>query len=817
MAAAWMSVLVVMAVVNAAEGGDDRRPCASVHASSSVVTVGSPVTVTCVVDDDCPALAGHQVQLRLGDRVLPGVIPVANGSARAYRLLIPAFNHSRATLTCCLRDAPSHIIAGLEIQAGYPPPALRNLSCQANLSAHESLTCKWEASLPDSHLPTKYTLHTHIGDLKWSHAYELPPGVRSYTIPRAGFVFFSEMEIYVKGVNALGETSSARLALEPVSSAKFDPPKIVKLQAWRPGCLRLKWEFSQFQDWMRDFVSLEVRLKTESSGSWTERPILDRAMPQRYVYQCGLLHGTRYVAQIRVRYQQSPWSEWSGGRPAFTLETAPTGALHTWMRVTGHLLHNQLQMLLFWKPSARFRANGRNLSYVVSALRTLNKRGKLCATAGSHCTFHVPRKARKVYLVALNAAGRSSPTSVPIYRPIAGETIPEVRAAAAGNGSVLVRWEDVPSPALIDYIVEWRPLLNNDLSLVRFETARRNLSTLIVTGPLEPYKPYGISVYPRFKEGIGPPRTVHAYSLQKAPSEVPKIRIKKNWQYHVELSWDEIPLDRRNGIIQSYKLFYWDETRRVHVATGDPQERKVVLTGLNSWSVYDAVLMVSTYGGSRNGSMVHFDIKEMDPVSSVIIVLATCAFLCLLIIFLVKTCSSEHNRLKVRFWPDVPDPANSSIKSWTSESTQDIRSSWDFEEPNPIYLSHLSFLELPRKPGKEEDVTAWLNNAEDTSDLGESICGSPFLPGLASSNGDSVPYATVIFPAPHPHEYLRSESTQPLLGSEESPKCYQNVDASEGSQCFFGPCRPEEEDNAAAAIQWEDFPFLRALAMNDTQ
>lgn len=133
-----------------------------------------------------------------------------------------------------------------------------------------------------------------------------------------------------------------------------------------------------------------------------------------------------------------------------------------------------------------------------------------------------------------------------------------------------------------------------------------------------------------------------------------------------------------------------------------------------------------------------------------------------------------------------------------------------------MYLSHLSFLELPRKPVKEEDVTAWLNNAEDTSDLGESICGSPFLPGLASSNGDLVPYATVIFPAPRPHEYLRSESTQPLLGSEESPKCYQNVDASEGSQCFFGPCAPDEEDNAAA-LQWEDFPFLRALAMNDTQ
>ncbi|XP_077430983.1 granulocyte colony-stimulating factor receptor [Vanacampus margaritifer] len=817
MAAVWMSVLVVLAAVSGAEIKDDRTPCSFVHASSSMVTMGSPVTATCVIND-CPALAGHEVEWRLGDRVLPGVVGTTNGSSRAYRVLIPAFNHSRAILTCRLRDAPSQVIGGVVIRAGYPPPVPQNLSCQANLSTHESLTCKWEAILPDSHPPTNYTLHTHIRDLKSNHTYEVPPGVRSYTIPRFGFVFFSEMEIYVKAVNPLGETSSVRLALEPVSSAKFDPPKIVKLLAWGLGCLRLNWDFSQNQNWMKEFVILEVRLKTEASGLWNGQQILDQAKPTRPVHRCSLLHGTQYVAQVRVRYQQSPWSEWSGSQSAVTKETAPTGTLDTWMRVTGNLMRKQLKMLLFWKPSERFRANSRNVSYAVSALKTLSKRTKLCVTAGNHCTFLVPMKAKKVYVVALNAAGKSNPTPVRISHPKAGEAISDVSATSAGNGSLMVRWGNMTSPTLIDYIVEWRPLLKNDLSLVRFETARRNLSNLVITGSFEPYKPYRISVYPRFKDGVGPPRTVNAYSLQKAPDEVPDIRIKKNWQYHVELTWDEIPLAKRNGIIQSYKLFYWDETKRVHVATGDLEERKVVLTGLNSLSVYDAVLMVSTCGGSRNGSMVHFDIKERDPVTSMIIVVATCTCLCFLIIFMFKTCSSKHNRLKVRFWPDVPDPANSSIKSWTSESTQDFRASWDFEEPNPIYLSHLSFFEIPQKPNKKEDVKAWLNNAEDTSDLGESICGSPFIPGFSSSNSDSVPYSTVIFPAPHPHEYLRSESTQPLLESEEfqSPKCYQNVDASENAQCFFGPCGPEEEANAAT-IQWEDFPFLRALAMNDTQ
>lgn len=159
---------------------------------------------------------------------------------------------------------------------------------------------------------------------------------------------------------------------------------------------------------------------------------------------------------------------------------------------------------------------------------------------------------------------------------------------------------------------------------------------------------------------------------------------------------------------------------------------------------------------------------------------------------------------------------------------QDTHLASDSDEPNPIYLSHLSFLDILVKLGKEDD-DVWSRSPEDTSDLGESICGSPFLPGYSGSNTDSVPYATVIFsgqfssPPPNvPHVYLRSESTQPLLEMEESfsPKCYQNMetDGMPREQCFFGPCDdciPEEA--ADPAILWDDFPFLQALAMNEMQ
>lgn len=40
---------------------------------------------------------------------------------------------------------------------------------------------------------------------------------------------------------------------------------------------------------------------------------------------------------------------------------------------------------------------------------------------------------------------------------------------------------------------------------------------------------------------------------------VPKIQIEHSSKSNTFLSWDEIPLEERNGIIESYKIFYWQK------------------------------------------------------------------------------------------------------------------------------------------------------------------------------------------------------------------------------------------------------------------
>lgn len=43
----------------------------------------------------------------------------------------------------------------------------------------------------------------------------------------------------------------------------------------------------------------------------------------------------------------------------------------------------------------------------------------------------------------------------------------------------------------------------------------------------------------------------------------------------------------------------------------DPEERRVVLKDLSTESPYEAFLMVSTSGGSLNGSTIHFGIEPL--------------------------------------------------------------------------------------------------------------------------------------------------------------------------------------------------------------
>ena len=102
---------------------DNTQPCAKIHTSSSVVPLGSPLTATCVIREDCPLGQAVHIEWRLGNRFIPSSA-VANESDRVSQAVISSFNHTRALLTCSIQ-ASDQVVAGVEIRAGCEKVLLR--------------------------------------------------------------------------------------------------------------------------------------------------------------------------------------------------------------------------------------------------------------------------------------------------------------------------------------------------------------------------------------------------------------------------------------------------------------------------------------------------------------------------------------------------------------------------------------------------------------------------------------------------------------------------------------------------------------------
>lgn len=65
---------------------------------------------------------------------------------------------------------------------------------------------------------------------------------------------------------------------------------------------------------------------------------------------------------------------------------------------------------------------------------------------------------------------------------VARTVISDVTAIPRDDRSLLVQWRSLVSSSLTGYVVEWRPLLKTDLSLIQFEIADRNQSSIAITG-----------------------------------------------------------------------------------------------------------------------------------------------------------------------------------------------------------------------------------------------------------------------------------------------------------------------------------------------
>ncbi|XP_016305946.1 granulocyte colony-stimulating factor receptor-like [Sinocyclocheilus anshuiensis] len=823
MASVWL-VLVLWIFVNALIKVIQGSSCAKIHTPASVVLAGSPVSVSCSIEDDCPLTKSKdfRVAWKINNHFAPSNLSYQE-SSRTYGVIIPSLPDTDTFIACAVCEEENcQIVNGVQVKAGYPPSVPKNLSCSLNLTSKKRFLCQWDPGQEMANLATKYTLHIFrvMSKKVTCDQYLIPSGAHFYLIPRQSYALLSEVEINVTAVNVLGNATSETLKLIPMETVMFDPPEINRIEADVVGCLNYSWSLAKSQQWLTTAISLELSLKTVNNQQNKELVLLFTKNQGSKLNVCDLFHGTNYSTTMRVKYSSlskwSKWSEWSDPKIATTVMKAPTGSLDTWLKV------DDQNAQLYWKPLENFHANGWNLFYTVESKEPKNT---FCVTQESHCFFSITEKVEKVFLRATNAVSSSDHTEVPVYRNKGLGSVSNFSVHPQSEMSVLIAWGGTPASLNVTgYVLEWRSLCETPSPPLSFTLMDKNISSTIITG-LKPYKPYEMSIYPKYDKGIGIPHTLVAYSSQKAPSVAPVLNFMEIRHSYVKLHWNEIPLEQRNGIIQGYTVYFWNELNNIKVIK--TEETSIVVRDLQPHTKYEALLTVHTRGGSLNGSVVALATGHMDGIEMVLFVIPACLGLSLLAI-VVFAYIGKHERVKMCLWPIIPDPANSSIKRWTTtDSMQGIPPFKEDKKPVLVYLSHFSLLDLDEKEPFKSDYFKENQWSHDIDSCDESH--SSFQTSVrhdSEHDRDSVPYATVVFSGPYqnhsscPPAYVRSESTQPLLGADDagSPPPYENVSPSSSVskvQRFttFPQNSIESEENEEL---YEEFPMLRSLELRDT-
>ncbi|XP_010210353.1 PREDICTED: 28S ribosomal protein S15, mitochondrial [Tinamus guttatus] len=145
--------------------------------------------------------------------------------------------------------------------------------------------------------------------------------------------------------------------------------------------------------------------------------------------------------------------------------------------------------------------------------------------------------------------------------PAAGQPLAGLRAVPHGERSLWVHWERPPAP-VTGYVLEWQRVSSEPARCSACWQRERGGGTTgaLIHDGIEPFQRYNISVYPLYKDAVGVPVHVAAYSKQKAPSHAPKLHLKSISKSEAELCWDSIPVEMQNGFITSYTIFWANST-----------------------------------------------------------------------------------------------------------------------------------------------------------------------------------------------------------------------------------------------------------------
>uniref|UniRef100_A0A673ACK2 Fibronectin type-III domain-containing protein n=1 Tax=Sphaeramia orbicularis TaxID=375764 RepID=A0A673ACK2_9TELE len=768
--------------------------------------IGTNFTATCVIQNTTEVTV-DDLYWSLGLTPVPTELYTRINST-ALNVTIPITRETPDWLFCSVKKSSPDVILnrskykhGILLQKGYLPVKPVNLSCMAvqkGAIISPVMVCEWESKQPQGG--------------QFTTTYNLVVRVVGAEVNLSTFPHFMPMEIWVEATNELGTAESEHLNKDANSFVKTNPPSNVQVISEKTFTKSLLVNWTQPLAKVHLELTYEIRYCSDGCHQWDYVPSTEIDKNIHSFRLQDLTPYTVYITQVRcknVHPGYGYWSEWSNNATKRTPEDRPTSKPDLWLSIDEDESNNERQVKLLVKEPKY--SNGRIIRYdmKIQDLKEKDKSGadqweKITVSepeansSSGHFTLlkqiHVADNTHlQVRVKAVNSVGKSPEATLVI--PKKSHVLPPVRDLKVYPDwdKLMVMWNST-DPLEYEYVVEV-----SDGQQMDWQKEGQSVRKTAVRGYLEEFVRYNVSVYPIYRHGwIGKPARVEAYLRQGVPLDGPSVTSSKPGCFNAYLEWTDIPEHRRRGFITYYTIFYSDGNERHCTVPGNITS--YTLKSLSRNTRYDVWITASTINGSVDGFNHSFHTLKYAPGEIEGIVVGVSLGFLFVVILTMLLCICKKDVIKENFWPQIPNPGESTIGNWSPDYPLKA------ETPNENCLSGISVLDVDVCDGKsvfEEDKASlplkkdkYLSE-EHSSGIGGSSCMSSPRQSVSDSDegGDvadttasTVQYSSVVAsngykgqtPGSQSQQavFSRSESTQPLLESEENPDTL----ASDGSR-----------------------------------
>ncbi|XP_072461703.1 interleukin-6 receptor subunit beta isoform X2 [Notamacropus eugenii] len=850
----WIVQTLFICLTIDSVGGGILKPCGHIVPESPIIAPNTTFTAVCVLGEEClsdPHLNANQIFWKVKDTYVPKEqYTVLNRTAASVTLENLSSLGGLLTCNILLYGQIEQTIYGIQIRMGWAPEKPKNLRCIVN--GQSNMKCQWDPG-KETHLETTYVLKSEWPTRQLADCIPPPNVNNSCTVDMV--VVYVNMDVWVVATNALGNVSSDRINFDPIDIVQLLPPYNVTVSNSKEMSSILKVSWANPVDKPFEGLKYNIRYRARDASNWTLIPPEDTASTRDSFTVQYLKPFTDYVFSIRCMNIEGRgfWSNWSAESSGVTYEAKPSNAPSFWYTIDPSQGHGYRLVHLKWKTLPRSEANGRILDYKVTLRKGKTSHLSEC-TNDTKLTLNITDDLYVVSLTARNKVGSSDPSTLTVPgRDFKAHPITNLRAFPKDN-ELWVEWTP-PNEPVNKYVVEWCVFSDNLPCTPEWQQETNTTKLTYLRGNLMKSKCYLITVIPVYNDGPGSPQSVKAYLKQARPSRGPFVRTKKVGKNEAVLVWEHLPVDDQNGFIRNYTIFYRTSSGNETAVHVNSSHTEYTLAPLTSDTLYMVRMAAYTDEGGQDGPEFTFTTPKFAQGEIEAIVVPVCLAFLLTTLLGVLLCFNKLDLIKKHIWPNVPDPSKSHIAQWSPHTpTRHNLHPKDQMYPEGNFTdTDVSVVEIEaneKKPLPEDLKSLDLFKKEKitteghSSGIGGSSCMSSSRPSISSNDesesgqntSSTVQYSTVVHSGyrhqvPSVQVFSRSESTQPLLDSEERPEDLQIIEnggsgdgASPRQQYFKQNCNQDEispdlshfeRSKQVSSVNEEDFLRLKQQQMSD--